>query len=73
VSSSSSVTLAPQSTSPLALAGRLIPQNSPEGLAVVSAIFNNFIHGLDSDVTVQGAGAGPSDVSPAVINPLHNC
>ncbi|KIJ67573.1 hypothetical protein HYDPIDRAFT_180379 [Hydnomerulius pinastri MD-312] len=63
VSSSSSVTLAPQSTSPLALAGRLIPQNSSEGLAVVSAIFNNFIHGLDSDVTVQGAGAGPSDVT----------
>ncbi|KAF8840051.1 hypothetical protein BDN67DRAFT_1054007 [Paxillus ammoniavirescens] len=63
VSSSSSLTLAPQSTSPLALAGRLIPQSSSEGLAVVSAIFNNFIHGLDSDVTVQGAGAGPSDVT----------
>ncbi|KAF9222628.1 hypothetical protein BS17DRAFT_802839 [Gyrodon lividus] len=63
VSSSSSITLAPQSTSPLVLAGRLIPQNSSEGLAVVSAIFNNFIHGLDSDVTVQGAGAGPSDVT----------
>ncbi|KIK99094.1 hypothetical protein PAXRUDRAFT_30734 [Paxillus rubicundulus Ve08.2h10] len=63
VSSSSSITLAPQSTSPLGLTGRLIPQSSSEGLAVVSAIFNNFIHGLDSDVTVQGAGAGPSDVT----------
>ncbi|KAF9245017.1 hypothetical protein BU15DRAFT_85819 [Melanogaster broomeanus] len=63
VSSSSSISLAPQSTSPLALAGRLLPQTSSEGLAAVSAIFNNFIHGLDSDVAIQGAAAGPSDVT----------
>ncbi|KAF8557967.1 hypothetical protein OG21DRAFT_1504634 [Imleria badia] len=63
VSSSSSVTLAPQSTSSLPLAGRLIPQNTAEGLAAVSAIFNNFIQGKDSQVTVQGASAGPSDVT----------
>ena len=58
VSSISSVTLAPLSTSSLGLAGRLIPQNSAEGLATVSAIFNNYIHGMDSQVTVYGAGAG---------------
>ncbi|KAG2368054.1 hypothetical protein BDR07DRAFT_1391769 [Suillus spraguei] len=63
VSSTSTVTLAPNSTSSLGLAGRLIPQNSSEGLATVSAIFNNYIHGLDSQVTVYGAGAGPSDVT----------
>lgn len=45
------------------LAGRLIPQNTAEGLDAVSAIFNNFIQGKDSQVTVQGAAAGPSDVS----------
>ncbi|KAG1742190.1 hypothetical protein EDB19DRAFT_1702736 [Suillus lakei] len=59
----STVTLAPNSTSSLGLAGRLIPQNSSEGLATVSAIFNNYIHGMDSQVTVYGASAGPSDVT----------
>ncbi|KAG1851680.1 hypothetical protein F4604DRAFT_1933963 [Suillus subluteus] len=63
VSSTSTVTLAPNSTSSLGLAGRLIPQNSLEGLATVSTIFNNYIHGMDSQVTVYGAGAGPSDVT----------
>ena len=63
VSSMSSVTLAPLSTSSLGLAGRLIPQNSAEGLATISAVFNNYIHGMDSQVTVYGASAGPSDVS----------
>ena len=29
----------------------------------MSGIFNNFIHGEDSEVTVQGASAGPTDVS----------
>ncbi|KAG2131418.1 uncharacterized protein EDB93DRAFT_1255529 [Suillus bovinus] len=63
VSSTSTVTLAPNSTSSLELAGRLIPQSSSEGLATISAIFNNYIHGMDSQVTVYGAGAGPSDVT----------
>ncbi|KAF8135624.1 hypothetical protein EV363DRAFT_1429344 [Boletus edulis] len=63
VSSLSSVTLAPQSTSSLPLAGRLIPQNTAEGLAAVSAIFNNFIQGKDSEVTVHGTSAGPTDVT----------
>jgi hypothetical protein len=56
------VTLAPRSTSDLSLVGRLVPQNSPAGLAQVSNIFNNFVQGRDSDVIVQGASAGPSDV-----------
>ncbi|KAF7321550.1 hypothetical protein MKEN_00676000 [Mycena kentingensis (nom. inval.)] len=60
--SSGTVTLAPVSTSDLALAGRLIPQTSKEGLAAVSDVFNRFVHGQDSDVTVQGAGAGSSNV-----------
>ncbi|KAJ4494066.1 hypothetical protein C8J55DRAFT_533507 [Lentinula edodes] len=63
VSSSGAVTLNPESTSNLALVGRLIPQTSSEGLAAVSQVFNNFIHGLDSELMVNGASAGPSDVS----------
>ncbi|KAJ7143355.1 hypothetical protein C8R43DRAFT_1089003 [Mycena crocata] len=60
---SGSVNLAPGSTSVLSLVGRLVPQSSPEGLAVVSSVFNNFVHGLDSNVVVHGASAGPSSVT----------
>ncbi|KAJ7497141.1 hypothetical protein FB451DRAFT_1457944 [Mycena latifolia] len=60
---SGSVNLAPGGTSALSLVGRLVPQSSSEGLAVVSSVFNNFVHGLDSNVVVQGASAGPSDVT----------
>ncbi|KAH7915074.1 hypothetical protein BJ138DRAFT_1122997 [Hygrophoropsis aurantiaca] len=63
VGANSTVTLAPGSTSSLPLVGRLIPQTTSEGLATVSGVFNNFIHGLDSAVTVHGASAGPSDVT----------
>ncbi|KAL4074292.1 hypothetical protein J3A83DRAFT_4234939 [Scleroderma citrinum] len=62
VASTSAFTLFPESTSSLPLTGRLIPQTSEEGLAVISAVFNNFIHGLDSNITVQGVSAGPSNV-----------
>ncbi|KAI6169518.1 hypothetical protein EDD17DRAFT_1748665 [Pisolithus thermaeus] len=63
VASSSAFTLFPGSTSSLPLAGRLIPQSSGDGLAAVSVVFNNFIHGLDSNVMVEGASAGPTDVT----------
>jgi hypothetical protein len=56
------VTLAPQSTSELSLVGRLIPQNTAAGLAAVSQVFNNFVHGQDSNVLVHGSSAGPSGV-----------
>ena len=62
VASTGSLNLAAQSTIALPLAGRLIPQSSQTGLDAVSAIFNAFIHGKDSDVVVQGDSAGPSDV-----------
>lgn len=61
--STGAFTLAPQSTIGLPLAGRLIPQDSSQGLADVSAVFNAFIHGQDSPVTVYGDSAGPSDVT----------
>ncbi|KAJ7675082.1 hypothetical protein B0H17DRAFT_1161695 [Mycena rosella] len=61
--SSGSVNLAPGGTSALSLVGRLVPQTTEAGLAVVSSVFNNFVHGLDSNVVVQGASAGPSDVT----------
>ncbi|KAI0035854.1 hypothetical protein K488DRAFT_76325 [Vararia minispora EC-137] len=58
--SNGSFTLAPQSTVGLGLVGRLIPQTEQSGLDAVSQIFNRFIHGMDSEVSVHGASAGPS-------------
>jgi hypothetical protein len=62
VATNQTLILAPGSTTPLSLVGRLVPQDSSQGLAVVSDIFNKFVHGQDSDVMVQGTSAGPSDV-----------
>ncbi|KAF7301181.1 hypothetical protein MIND_00682600 [Mycena indigotica] len=61
--STGSVTLAPGATSQLALTGRLLPQSSAEGLAVVSDVFNRFVQGQNSDVVVHGVGAGSSSVT----------
>ncbi|KAI0305626.1 hypothetical protein B0F90DRAFT_1815219 [Multifurca ochricompacta] len=62
VASDNSFTLAPLATSSLTLAGRLVPQTQESGLLDVSTIFNNFIHGLDTNVSVHGNSAGPGDV-----------
>ena len=67
--SEGSFNMAPLSTIGLPLVGRLVPQNDSSGLADVSTIFNNFIHGKDSNVTVYGDTAGPSDVRYAMV--LH--
>ncbi|KAG1722090.1 glycine cleavage system P-protein-domain-containing protein [Suillus occidentalis] len=40
-----------------------VPMTSSDGLATVFEIFSNYIHGTDSQVTVYGAAAGPSDVT----------
>jgi hypothetical protein len=56
------VKLNPLSDSSLPLVGRMVPQDNDKGLSVVSGVFNRFIHGQDSDVIVQGASAGSSDV-----------
>ncbi|KAM5540830.1 hypothetical protein V8D89_005474 [Ganoderma adspersum] len=61
VSASSPFDLLPLSTVALPLSGRLIPQTSQAGLDAVSTLFNDFVHGQDSNVAVQGAAAGPSD------------
>ncbi|KAF5386260.1 hypothetical protein D9615_002421 [Tricholomella constricta] len=63
VLSAGAVTLAPGSTSDLSLVGRLVPQNSPAGLSTVSEVFNNFVHGKDSNVEVRGASAGSKEVT----------
>ncbi|PFH51992.1 hypothetical protein AMATHDRAFT_74502 [Amanita thiersii Skay4041] len=63
VQSSGQVTLSPLSTSALSLRGRLIPQQTSNGLTTVSTIFNNFLHGKDSNVIVQGAAAGSQEVT----------
>lgn len=62
-SSTGAFTLAPASTIQLPLVGRLIPQTSQAGLDTLSAVFSSFIHGISSNVTVQGASAGPADVT----------
>ena len=56
------MTLAPQSSSNLALVGRLLPQEFSTGLATVSGVFNNFVHGKDTNVQVRGANVQPSEV-----------
>ncbi|KAL1743139.1 hypothetical protein HDZ31DRAFT_83635 [Schizophyllum fasciatum] len=63
VSAKDTVTLSPMASTHIDLVGRLVPQDSDEGLAAVSEVFNNFIHGKNSDLVVQGTAAGPSDVS----------
>ncbi|KAG6854052.1 hypothetical protein C0991_011030 [Blastosporella zonata] len=63
VLSAGAVTLAPGSTSDLSLVGRLVPQTSAIGLATVSGVFSNFVHGQDSNVEVRGASAGSPDVT----------
>jgi len=57
------VTLSPNAVSPLPLAGRLVPQTTPAGIAAVAEVFNNFLTGKDSNVVVLGASAGSGDVS----------
>lgn len=59
--STAAFALAPLSTIPLQLSGRLIPQTSQQGLDDVSTIFNGYIHGVPSMLTVRGAYAGPVD------------
>ena len=67
-STSETFSLSPLKTIPLPLTGRLIPQDSQAGLDAVSAMFNAFIHGKDSDILVQGQSAGPTDVRDSRIS-----
>ncbi|SPO24995.1 probable conserved hypothetical Ustilago-specific protein [Ustilago trichophora] len=47
----------------LPLVGRLVPQTSDQGLAVLSEIFTRFVANLNTDVMVLGDYAGPESVS----------
>ncbi len=80
VSATSPLDLLPLATITLPLSGRLVPQTSQTGLDAVSALFNSFVHGKDSDIVVQGVAAGPSEVSASShdfcfpseqVSPLH--
>jgi hypothetical protein len=62
-SSEQAFTMPPKSSFDLPLVGRLIPQNTTDGLNTVSQVFTNFIHGQSSEVTVNGISAGPTDVT----------
>ncbi|TBU23049.1 hypothetical protein BD311DRAFT_704566 [Dichomitus squalens] len=63
VSSSTPFSLLPLSAVSLPLSGRLVPQSSEAGLKAVSALVDGFVHGQDSDVVVQGSGAGATDAT----------
>ncbi|KAK2467793.1 hypothetical protein APHAL10511_000088 [Amanita phalloides] len=63
VQSVGQVAFTPGSTTSLSLAGRLLPQQSSAGLSTVSTVFNNFLHGMDSNITVEGAGTAPTEVT----------
>lgn len=56
--SATPVVLTPKATITLPLAGRLVPQTTPQGLADVSTIFNGYIHGIPSNLIVHGDSAG---------------
>jgi hypothetical protein len=47
----------------LPLAGRLVQQTTPEGLAALSNIFTRFVANQNTPLTVNGVSAGPADVA----------
>ncbi len=47
----------------LPLVGRLVPQSSDQGLAVLSEIFTRFVANMNTDVMVLGDYAGPESVT----------
>ncbi|RUS16102.1 hypothetical protein BC937DRAFT_91614, partial [Endogone sp. FLAS-F59071] len=53
----SQVTIPPNSNAQLQLVGRLIPQTNPSDLAAVQTIFDNYLAGQNTPVSVVGTGA----------------
>ncbi|WFD34248.1 hypothetical protein MCUN1_001085 [Malassezia cuniculi] len=62
-SAQSGFTMQPLSNTSIPLAGRLVHQDSDEGLAVLSQIFTDVVHGQSIPVTIKGLYAGPSEVT----------
>ena len=62
VAAAKSFTLQPLSNTSLPLAGRLIHQDTDEGLAVLSQTFTDVVHGKEIPVTIKGVYAGPEEV-----------
>ncbi|KAK0557527.1 hypothetical protein OC844_005558 [Tilletia horrida] len=56
-------TLAPGATSPLSLAGRLVPQSSTSGQDSLSKLFTAVAHGESPALVVNGDYAGPESVT----------
>ncbi|KAG2207252.1 hypothetical protein INT46_008870 [Mucor plumbeus] len=51
----------PQGTASIAMKGRLIPQDSAEGLKAITEVFDNYLSANDSLVDVKGvSGSGPN-------------
>ena len=62
VAAAKAFTLQPLSNTSLPLAGRLIHQDTDEGLAVLSQTFTDVVHGKEIPVTIKGVYAGPEEV-----------
>ncbi|KAL8280236.1 hypothetical protein RQP46_007350 [Phenoliferia psychrophenolica] len=60
VGSTGPFTLLPKGVTKLALAGRLVQQTTPQGLADVSTVINGFIHELPSELLVTGSSVMPA-------------
>lgn len=59
VASTNAFTLLPKAATQLPLAGRLVPQNgSDQGLLDMGTVFTNYVHGIESNLTVNGDTAG---------------
>ncbi|KAK0542857.1 hypothetical protein OC846_006614, partial [Tilletia horrida] len=56
-------TLAPGTTSPLTLSGRLVEQTTPAGQAALSNLFSQVVHGQSPQLIVNGDYAGPESVT----------
>jgi Protein of unknown function (DUF3712) len=58
--SASSMTLAPQATTKIHLAGRIVPQ-SGDDLKNIGTLFTNFLHGQNQTLTVKGDSVNPGN------------
>ncbi|KAI8890227.1 hypothetical protein K501DRAFT_169158 [Backusella circina FSU 941] len=51
----------PKGSGNVNMTGRMIPQTTDEGIAAVTTVFENYLHGNDSLLTVNGeSGSGPN-------------
>lgn len=61
LASNGMATFPPRGTSSMQMVGRLIKQDSEEGIDAITKVFTNYLNAQDSQLTVKGAsGSGPN-------------